>query len=157
MVQQDKQCLCSSRNMGLIQSLAQWVKDPVLLQLWCRLQLRLGFYPWPGNSMCRGCGHRKKKKRGVPVVAQRKQIRLGTMRWRIQLLTLLSVLRILCCQELWCGSQTWLGSGIAVAVAEAGGYRSNWTPTLAISICRGCGPKKTRKKKKERERINHVK
>ena len=27
--------------------------------------------------------------------------------------------------ELWCRSQTWLGSGIAVAVAVAGGYNSN--------------------------------
>jgi len=28
---------------------AQWVKDLALLQLWCRLQLWLGFHPWPGN------------------------------------------------------------------------------------------------------------
>ena len=27
----------------------QWVKDPVLLQLWCRLQLRLRFDPWSRN------------------------------------------------------------------------------------------------------------
>ena len=26
-----------------------WVKDPVLLQLWCRLQLWLRFNPWLGN------------------------------------------------------------------------------------------------------------
>ena len=29
--------------------MAQWVKDPVLPQLWSRLQLQLGFSPWPGN------------------------------------------------------------------------------------------------------------
>ena len=29
--------------------LEQRVKDPVLLQLWCRLQLHLGFSPWPRN------------------------------------------------------------------------------------------------------------
>ena len=34
---------------GSIPGLVQWVKDPVLLQLWRRLQLRLEFEPWPGN------------------------------------------------------------------------------------------------------------
>ena len=34
---------------GSIPGLAQWVKDLVLLQLWHRLKLWLGFYPWPGN------------------------------------------------------------------------------------------------------------
>ena len=29
--------------------MAQWVKDPAQLQLWCKLQLWLGFSPWPGN------------------------------------------------------------------------------------------------------------
>ena len=29
--------------------MVQWVKDLVLLQLWCWLQLRLRFDPWPGN------------------------------------------------------------------------------------------------------------
>ena len=37
---------------------AQWVKDPALLQPWCRLQLWLGSDPWPGNSIC----HRAAKK-----------------------------------------------------------------------------------------------
>ena len=27
----------------------QWVKDLVLLQLWYRMQLQLGFDPWPRN------------------------------------------------------------------------------------------------------------
>ena len=43
-----------------------------------------------------------------------------------------------------------LGSG--VAVAKAGGYSSDWTPSLGTSICHGSGPrkgKKTKKKKKE--------
>ena len=34
---------------GLIPGLAQWAKDPVLLKLWCRLQMRLRFDPWLGN------------------------------------------------------------------------------------------------------------
>ena len=30
--------------------MAQWVKDPMLPQLWCRSQLWLGISPWPGNA-----------------------------------------------------------------------------------------------------------
>ena len=41
--------------------MAQWVKDLALLQLWCRLQLRCGFDPRPGTSICLGCGQEKKK------------------------------------------------------------------------------------------------
>ena len=40
-------CLCGS--MGLIPSLAQWVKDLAVPQLWQSLQLWLGFDSWPGN------------------------------------------------------------------------------------------------------------
>ena len=40
-------CLCG--GMSLIPSWAQWVKDPVLLQLWCRSQMWLGLDPWPRN------------------------------------------------------------------------------------------------------------
>ena len=38
------------------------------------------------------------------------------------------------CRELWCGLQTWLGSGIAVPVGYAGGYSSNltWEPPYAM-------------------------
>ena len=52
----------------------------------------------------------------VPIVAQWKQIQLGTMRLQVRSLASISGLRIRRCQELWCRSQTWLGSGIAVAV-----------------------------------------
>ena len=41
---------------------------------------------------------------------------------QVQSLALLSGLRIRYCHELWCRLQTWLGSGIAVAVVEAGSY-----------------------------------
>ena len=41
----DLACLCGST--GLIPSLAQWVKDLALQQLWRRLQLQLRFDPWP--------------------------------------------------------------------------------------------------------------
>ena len=39
------------------------------------------------------------------------------MRTQVQSLALLSGLRIHCCLELWCRSQMWLGSHVAVAVA----------------------------------------
>ena len=37
--------------------------------------------------------------------------------------------------------------GSAVALVKAGGYSSDWTPSLETSICRGCGPKKTHTQK----------
>ena len=52
----------------------------------------------------------------VPVVAQWKRIRVGTMRLWVRSLASLSRLRIQWCCEMWCRLQTWLGSGIAVAV-----------------------------------------
>ena len=33
----------------LIPGLAQWIKDPLLLQLWYRSQLQLRLDPWPRN------------------------------------------------------------------------------------------------------------
>ena len=46
-------------------------------------------------------------------------------------------------RELWCRLQTWLGSGIAVAVAQASSYSSVSTPSLGTSMCHAPGPKKT--------------
>ena len=48
-------------DTGLIPGLMQWVKDPVLPQLWLRLQLQLGSDPWPRNSICHGAAKNKKK------------------------------------------------------------------------------------------------
>ena len=56
---------------------------------------------------------------GGPIVAQQKQIRIGTMRLQVRSLALLSGLRIQCCHELWCRLQIWLGSDVAVAMAMA--------------------------------------
>ena len=53
------------------------------------------------------------------------------------------------CCELWCRSQTLLGSGVAMAVAKAGGYSSDCTPSLGTSICRGCGPNLKKINKRE--------
>ena len=49
-------------------------------------------------------------------MAQRKQIQLVSKRIRVQSLASLSGLRIWRCQELWCKLQTWLRSGVAVAL-----------------------------------------
>ena len=53
---------------------------------------------------------------GVPVVVQWKQIWLGAMRLWVQSLASLSGFRIRHCHELWCRSQTQLGSGAAVVL-----------------------------------------
>ena len=53
----------------------------------------------------------------VPIVAQRKWIRLGTMRLRVWSLASLSGLKIWHCHELWSRSQTWLRPSVAVALA----------------------------------------
>ena len=43
-----------------------------------------------------------------------------------------------------------LRSGVAVALAWARGYSSDWTPSLGTSICSRYSPKKTKKKKKKK-------
>lgn len=45
-----------------------------------------------------------------------------------------------------------LGSCVAVALAQAGGYSSDCTPSLGISMCHTCCPKNTEKKKKTRRK-----
>ena len=47
------------------------------------------------------------------------------------------------------------GSGIAVAVAQASSCSSDSTSSLETSICRRCGPKKTKDQKKKKL-ISHV-
>ena len=73
------------------------------------------------------------------------------MRMRVRLLASLSGLRIRCCCELWCKSETQLGSRVAVAVALASDYSSESTPSLGTSICCGYSPKKQKKKKKKKK------
>ena len=86
--------------------------------------------------------HIKNAGQGVPVVAQRKQIQLVSIRMWVQSLGLLSGLAIQHCHELWCRLQMQLRSHVTVAVMLAGSYRFNWTLSLGISICCGCGSKK---------------
>ena len=53
-----------------------------------------------------------------------------TLRMLVQSLALFSGLRIQHYCELWCSSQTWLGSGVAVAVAVAGSCSSRSTTPI---------------------------
>ena len=62
----------------------------------------------------------------------------------VRSLALLSGLRFQRCRELWYRSQTQLGSGVAVAQAQANGYSSDSAPSLGTSICHRFGPKKTK-------------
>ena len=80
------------------------------------------------------------------------QTRLVSMRMWVWFLALFSGLRIQHCQELWCRSQTWLRSAIAVAVAVAGICSSDSTPSLGISICRKYSTEKKRKKEKKKKK-----
>ena len=66
-------------------------------------------------------------------------------------LVLLIELRIRICRELWCRSQTRLGSGIAVALAQACGCSSDLTPSLGTSMCHRSGPRKSKKKAKKKK------
>ena len=63
-----------------------------------------------------------------------------------QSLALLSRLRILCCCELWCRSQTWFVSHVAVAVAYASSCSSDWTPSLEPPHAAGAALKGQKKK-----------
>ena len=87
-------------------------------------------------------------------MAQQKQIRLGTMRLRVQSLSSLSGLRIWRCYEWRCRVQTRLGSGMAMAVVQAGSYSSNLTLSLGSSICHECSSKKKKIKKKEKSKLS---
>ena len=78
---------------------------------------------------------------GVPAVAQWKRIRRVATRTWVPSLASFSGLRTQCCCELWCRSQTRLGSCIAVAVVKAGSCSSDSTPSLETSIGSGCSPK----------------
>ena len=88
-------------------------------------------------------------------MAQRKQIRVGTMKLEVRSLASLRGLRNWHCRELWYRSQTQLGSYIAVAVAQSGSCSSNSTPGLGTSILCGGSPKKSKKKERKRKKNHH--
>ena len=97
-------------------------------------------------------GEEKEIKRGVPVAAP-EVTNLNSIHEDMgSILALLRGLRIRHCHELWCRSQTWLGSHVAVAVAQASSCGSNVTPNPGTSFSHGCGPKKKKKKKRMKEK-----
>ena len=53
---------------------------------------------------------------------------------------------------LWYRSQMWFKSGVAVAVEQASSCSSNLTPSLGISICHRCSPKKRKKERKKKKK-----
>ena len=80
---------------------------------------------------------------GLPVVAQWKRIRLGTLRLRVRSLASLSGLSIGHCCELWRRSQMQLRSGIAAALVI---QPLAWEPPYATGAAL-----KDKKKKKKKE------
>ena len=70
----------------------------------------------PSDFQHIGKGNSKKKEQEVPIVVQRKQIQLVSMRVQVPSLASLSASAIWCCHELWYKLQTRPESPIAVAV-----------------------------------------
>ena len=84
---------------------------------------------------------KKKKNPGVPITAQWLTNPTRSHEVVDSIPGLTQWLRIQHCCELWCRSQTWLGSRVAVTVAQASSYSSDWAPNLRTSICCSCSPK----------------
>ena len=68
------------------------------------------------------------------------------MRMQVQSLAPLSGLRIPRCHELWCWWQMWLGSGISVAVVQAGSCSSHSDPAWETPYATGAAPPPKKKK-----------
>ena len=98
---------------------------------------------------------------GVPVVAQRKRIQLGTVRLRVRSLASLSGLRIRHCCELWCRSQMWLRYALLWLwhrlVAASPNRPLAWEPPYALGAAlRRQKTKKKKKKKKDEQRKSSI-
>ena len=89
----------------------------------------------------------KRPQTGVLVAAQQEWTHLVYTRIWVWSLASLSGLRIWCCHKLWHRLQTQLGSGGAVAAAQASNCSSDSTPSLETSICHHCSPKRQKNKK----------
>ena len=65
----DRGTVPALREFTGVPAVVRWLKEPVLLQLWQRLQLRLGCNPWPGKFcmpwvwLKKGKKKRREKKR----------------------------------------------------------------------------------------------
>ena len=71
----------------------------------------------------------------------------------VRLLAFLSGLRIWCCRQLWRRWQTRLGSGVAVAVVQAGSCSSDSTSAWELPYAAGVALKSKKKKKKKKDVI----
>ena len=78
------------------------------------------------------------------------------MKLQVQSLALLSGLKIWRCCELWCGLQMRLGSCIAVVVVLAGGYSSDWTPSLGTPYAVNVALKSKKKIKQTNKNPTYV-
>ena len=112
----------SSQTRGQSQATAMTKQNPYLLPT---RELQLEMY--------------LKVNKGVPIMTQQKWIWLASMRMQFRSLAFLSGLRIPRCWELWCRSQTWLGSWVAMAVMQASSYSSYfrplaWEPPYAVGV-----------------------
>ena len=67
------------------------------------------------------------------------------MRMRVRSLTSLSGLRIHCCHELWCRSQMWLGSSVAVYRHRPAAVAPIWPLAWEVPYGIGAGLKKKKK------------
>ena len=79
---------------------------------------------------------------GVAVMAQWVKNSTSIHEDLFQLLASHSGLRIWRCCELQARSQRWLASQVVVAVVQAGCCSADLTPSLGISLCCRCSPKK---------------
>ena len=111
----------------------------------------LALVPHRGGGPCFNprAGRFKKAQTGVPIASQWLPNLTRIHEDAGSIPGLAQGLRIWHCCELWCRSQRQLGSGVAVALVWAGSCSSDYTPSLATSICCGYGPKKTKDKKKK--------
>ena len=137
-------------DVGLIPGPTQWVKDLALLCLWCRPEATAPIPPlaWELPYASDAALKRKKKERKFgefPSWLSRNKSDLVSTRTQVRSLALLSRLRIRRCRELWCRSQTRLGSGVAVAVAAVALIRP-----LAWKLPYALGVALKRPKKKKR-------
>ena len=81
-----------------------------------------------------------------PSWLSRSRPRRVSLRQRVPSLASFQGERIRRGRELWCGSQTRLGSPVALAVLEAGSSGPDPPPSLGTFICHGGSPQKTEDK-----------
>ena len=123
----------------------------MLLWLWCRLAAVAPIWPLAWESPYAAGTALKRQRQINKMSTWSSHHGSASMRSQVWSLASLGGLRIWHCHELWCRLQTRLRSGIAVVVAKASSCSSDLTPSLGISICCKCGPKKKRNNKDKKK------